>query len=191
MKQLGILSSSRGTSMLSIIHAIEQAQLAAQIAIVVTNKSNAMVIAKAQLHGIPACFINPSGLSREDYDLQVDRLLHDFNVDLVVLVGYLRILSNPFIHQWRNKIINVHPSLLPAHAGKMDLAVHESVLAAKEKITGCSVHYVTEDIDAGPIILTKNCPVYEGDTAAELKSRVQALEGPALVEAIALHCQKF
>ena len=102
----------------------------------------------------------------------------------MVLVGYMRILSVEFVSCWQNKIINVHPSLLPAFAGKMDKSVHQAVLESGLKETGCTIHYVTEHVDAGPILLQKTCPVLAADNADLLKSRVQQLEGEALIEVI-------
>jgi phosphoribosylglycinamide formyltransferase-1 len=101
-----------------------------------------------------------------------------------VLIGYMRILSNQFVAQWNNKVINVHPSLLPAFAGGIDLDVHRAVLASGIKETGCTVHKVTTEVDGGPIVVQKACPVMVNDTIKTLKARVQALEGKALVEAI-------
>ena len=99
-------------------------------------------------------------------------------------VGYMRILSAEFVTEWNNKVINVHPSLLPAFAGKMDLEVHQAVLDE----TGCTIHYVTPEVDEGPVLLQKKCAVLKNDTAESLKNRVQLLEGAALVEAIQYHC---
>jgi len=184
MLQLGILGSTRGTNMLGIIDAINNQELNARIAIVISNKKAAPILERARVHGIKTQFINPEGLSREAYDQQLNLSLKENAVDLIVLIGFMRILSATFVNDWKNKIINVHPSLLPAHAGKMDLAVHASVLAAEEKITGCSVHLVTEEVDAGRILVQKSCPVFSGDSVTELKERVQSLETPALIEAI-------
>ena len=122
--------------------------------------------------------------------LKLSAVLREYQVDLLVLIGYMRILSHAFVSEWQDKIINVHPSLLPAFAGKMDLEVHEAVLAAGVPETGCTVHYVTKEVDAGPIILQKKCVVEPGELPASLKVRVQQLEGAALVEAIDLLAQK-
>jgi phosphoribosylglycinamide formyltransferase-1 len=186
MIRLGILGSTRGSNLAAIIAAIESAQLAASIEIVISNKSDALILERAANAGLKAQFVDAIGLAREAYDLRVSEILAEHKVDLVVLIGYMRILSPVFISHWKNKIINVHPSLLPLHAGKMDLDVHRAVIAAGEKESGCSVHYVTEEVDAGPVIIQKKCVVHRDDTPEELKARVQKLEGEALVEAIAL-----
>ncbi len=187
MIRLGILGSTRGTNLTAIVAAIEQNRLPATINIVISNKSEAGILSRAQAYGLATQFINPNELSREAYDQAVSAVLQQKNVDLVVLIGYMRILSAEFVKTWANSIINVHPSLLPAFAGKMDLEVHRAVLASGVKETGCTVHYVTEEVDAGPIVAQLKCPVLEGDTPETLKQRVQQLEGEALVQAILTH----
>jgi phosphoribosylglycinamide formyltransferase 1 len=184
MIRLGILGSTRGTNLDAIVTAINAHQLAVSIEIVISNKKSAAILERAQSHGLMTQFIDPIGLTREAFDANISDVLKQHAVDLVVLIGYMRILSSTFICRWENKIINVHPSLLPAHAGKMDLDVHQAVIAAGERETGCTVHYVTEQVDAGPIVLQKTCAVLSGDSPENLKMRVQELEGKALVEAI-------
>lgn len=184
MIRLALLGSTRGTSMLAIIKAIKNKKLSAKIEIVISNKFNAVILKNATSYGLPIQFVDPAGLSREEYDQKVSDLLHQHAVDLVVLIGYMRILSSNFVTEWNNKIINVHPSLLPAFAEKMDLDVHSAVLESGVTETGCTVHYVTVNVDAGPIILQKKCAVLPNDTPGSLKARVQALEGDALIEAI-------
>jgi phosphoribosylglycinamide formyltransferase 1 len=186
MHRLGILGSTRGTDMQAIIDAINQKQLSASINIVLSNKKDAYILERARLHHIEAVFVDPTHLSREEYDKKLSQLLRHYEVDIVILIGYMRILSAEFVAAWRNKIINVHPSLLPAFAGGMDSNVHQAVLNAGVKETGCTVHYVTEDVDAGPIIIQKKCSVLAEDTVESLKERVQKLEGEALIEAIAI-----
>jgi phosphoribosylglycinamide formyltransferase-1 len=170
--------------MLDLFEAIKQQQLMADISIVLSNKSDALILENAKKHGCPAFFVDPLDLSREAYDRQLSQKLQEANVDLVILIGYMRILSSEFLKTWSNKVINVHPSLLPAFAGKMNLNVHQAVLDAKVKETGCTVHYVTEEVDAGPILVQEKCMVLRGDTAERLKARVQALEAIALISAI-------
>jgi phosphoribosylglycinamide formyltransferase-1 len=186
MIRLGILGSTRGTNMLTLIEVINKGILPATIEVVISNKANALILERALNHGLKAEFLSSEGLSRRDYDQQInERLLH-YHVDLVVLIGYMRILSSDFVAEWNNKVINVHPSLLPAFAGKMDAGVHQAVLDSGVQETGCTIHYVTHQVDAGPIILQKKCEVLANDTVDSLKQRVQALEGLALVEAIQL-----
>lgn len=182
--RIGILGSTRGSNLEAIVSAIANHELSANIAVVISNKPDAGILSRAQSHHLPAIFIDPTGLSREAYDATLSKTLRDHQVDVIVLIGYMRILSDSFVTQWENKIMNVHPSLLPAFAGLMDLDVHRAVIASAAKETGCTVHTVTKELDAGPILLQKRCPVYANDTPELLKSRVQALEGQALVEVL-------
>lgn len=182
--RLGILGSTRGTVMLSLIDAIKQKQLTADIALVMSNKANALILENAKQHGLSTHFADPAQYSKEEYDKILSDKFLECKVDFIILIGYMRILSNNMIDPWRNKIINIHPSLLPAFRGGMDLNVHQAVIDAKIKETGCTIHYVTEEVDAGPILVQKKCIVLPNDTAERLKARVQALEGVALIEAI-------
>lgn len=189
MKRLAILGSTRGSNLLPIIKAINDGLLPAQIDIVISNKREAIILSRAQEAGLKTQFIDAAGLTREAFDAKVSAVLKAHQIDLIVLIGYMRILSAEFVQTWKDKIINVHPSLLPAFAGQMDLAVHEAVLAAGVHETGCTVHYVTEEVDAGPIVLQKTCHVASNDTPESLKQRVQSLEGEALVQAINIICK--
>lgn len=186
MLRLGILGSTRGTHLLAIIAAIQQKQLSASIEIVISNKPDAIILERAKANGLHAQFIDPHQLKREEYDAIVSKTLKHHAVDFIVLIGYMRILSSAFVTTWKDKIINVHPSLLPAFAGKMDLDVHRAVLQSGVKETGCTVHYVTEEVDAGPIILQRTCTVQKDDTPESLKARIQTLEGEALIAALQL-----
>lgn len=189
MKRLAILGSTRGSHLDHIVNAIRQNELSAIINIVLSNKSDAPILERAKKFGLTTDTIDVTG-TREECDARITEKLKKYSIDFIVLMGYMRILSADFIHAWENKIINVHPSLLPAHAGKMDLDVHRAVLAAGEKETGCTVHYVTEHVDAGPIILQKKCSVLDTDTPEILKARVQQCESAALIEAIQLIWKK-
>ncbi|KTC92563.1 MULTISPECIES: phosphoribosylglycinamide formyltransferase [Legionella] len=184
MIRLAVLGSTRGTNLNALIEAMNKHELAASIELVVSNKPDALILERAHGFGIKSTFANPQGLSREDFDRQLSQLLKQHKIELIVLIGYMRILSAEFVTQWQNKIINIHPSLLPAHAGLMNLEVHKAVLDAGETETGCTVHFVTEQVDAGPIILQKKCTVLVDDTPEILRDRVQQLEGKTLVEAI-------
>lgn len=184
MIRIGILSSRRGSHLPLLVDAIAQKKLSADIEIILSNKKEAPILTRAHQFGIKAQFIDPNDHTRDEYDQMISQVLQQHHIELIVLMGYMRILSENFVTAWENKIINVHPSLLPAYAGKMDIAVHESVLAARESLSGCTVHYVTKEVDAGPIILQKTCPVLADDTPETLKTRVQQLEGEALIEAI-------
>jgi len=182
--RLGILGSTRGTVMMSIIDAIQQKRVTAEIAVVLSNKINALILEKAKAYHIPAFFVEGHQKSKEEYEDELTQILKDHAVDLIILIGYMGILSHHFTTQWMNRCINIHPSLLPQFAGAMDLNVHQAVLDAKLKQTGCTVHYVTDEVDAGPILLQKKCIVLPSDNVERLKARVQELEGSALIEVI-------
>ncbi|KGP63594.1 phosphoribosylglycinamide formyltransferase [Legionella norrlandica] len=190
MIRLGILGSTRGTNMLALIDAMNKGFLNATIEIVLSNKLNAIILERAKSFGLEFQFISPEGLSRVDFDKKVSEILINHQIELVVLIGYMRILSADFVSKWNNRVINVHPSLLPAFAGKMDTEVHQAVLDSGVKETGCTIHFVTEEVDAGPIILQKKCPVLIEDTVESLKAKVQQLEGLALIDAINLIASK-
>ncbi|KUF97278.1 hypothetical protein AM588_10006599 [Phytophthora nicotianae] len=184
--KLAVLGSTRGSSMQPIIDAIEAGDLNASIDIVVSDKAAAGILERAKTHGIESVALSAKGLSRAEFDAQVSEVLKKKNIDLVLLIGYMRIMSGEFCKEWENKVLNVHPSLLPDFAGGMDLAVHRAVLDAKKTESGCTVHFVTEEVDAGPIAVQMKCPVLENDTPETLKARVQPLEGAAFLHAIKL-----
>jgi phosphoribosylglycinamide formyltransferase-1 len=185
--QLAILGSTRGTNLIPIVEAIRTKTLAAEIAVVVSNKEQAGILDKAKNFNLAAQALPiKTKETRTAYDQRLLTLLQNYRVDLIVLIGYMRILSPQFIQAFNGRIINVHPSLLPKHQGLMDLAVHQAVLSAHELESGCSVHFVTDIVDGGEVIVQKRCKVLATDTPELLKQRVQALEGSALIEAITL-----
>lgn len=186
MMKLAILGSTRGTNLEAILAAIQRG-LAAEVSIVISNKPDAFILERAKQHHILAEAIVPHQLTREEYDDKLSTRLQSLDIDLIVLIGYMRILSAKFVQTWQGKIINVHPSLLPLYAGLMNLDVHQTVIADGRQESGCTVHYVTADVDAGPILIQKKCVVLPTDTAETLKGRVQQLEGQALVDAIKSH----
>lgn len=184
--RLGVLGSTRGTDLRFIIDAINSGQLNSSVQIVISNRSKAMILDRAKRYGIKSLFIDHKGRSREDFDRKVSQILNEHKVDLVLLIGFMRILSDWFCKEWVGQVLNVHPSLLPRYAGGMDTNVHAEVLKSGDRETGCTIHFVTEDLDAGPILIQKKCPVKIDDTPETLKDRVQKLEGLAFLEAIQL-----
>ena len=182
--KVGVLGSTRGTSLQGVIEAIAACVLNVEIALVLSDREGAPILQRAASHGIHALFLDPRGLSRETYEERVNHALHSAGVQLVLMIGYMRIVSPAFVAAWRGRLLNVHPSLLPAFGGLMDKNVHEAVLAAGVAETGCTIHQVTEDVDAGPIVLQKSCAVLPGDTADTLKQRVQELEQAAFVDVL-------
>ena len=184
MIRLGVLGSTNGTDLLPILTAIKDGELDASVELVVSNNKKALILEKARSHNIDSFFIDHKNKKREVFDKEISQRLKEKEVDLILLIGFMRILSGGFVSEWSGKIINVHPSLLPKHAGGMNEDVHKQVLKAGDKETGCTVHLVTAQVDEGPILVQKRCPVLEGDTVGSLKEKVQKLEGEAFVEVI-------
>lgn len=190
MLKLGVLGSTNGTDIIAIHDAIQSGKLDAKINIIISNKKNSGILQKAKDWGLDFKFIDKKNLSREKYDKLILQKLNKYDVDLVLLIGWMRILSPILINAYKNKIMNVHPSLLPKFAGGMDSDVHSEVLKAGETETGCTIHIVDEGIDTGEIILQKKCKVEPGDTPETLKQKVQKLEGEAFVEVIKNYSNK-
>jgi len=186
MIRLGVLGSTKGTDLQFIIDSINTKKLNAVVSIVISNKSNSYILKRAKNHSLPHVFIDHKGKSRERFDSEITSALKEHNVNLILLIGFMRILSSKFCNDWSGKILNVHPSLLPKYAGGMDNNVHEEVLKNNEKETGCTIHLVTDEVDRGPIVIQKVCAVDPDDTIESLKSKVQNLEGAAFLEAIPL-----
>ena len=187
--KIGVLASTKGTDLQAIIDEISSGKLNAEIACVISNKKDAYALERAKNHGIEAIFIDTKGKEREDFDKEVAKEFSKRKVGLVCLIGYMRILSGDFVKKFRGKIMNVHPSLLPKFGGGMDINVHEQVINAGEKESGCTIHFVTEEVDGGPIILQMKVPVHPTDTPETLKERVQSAEKIAYPEAIRLFIQ--
>ena len=186
MINLGVLGSTNGTDLQSIFDAIGAGKLDAKVSVVISNRADSYILERAQKHNTPNVFINHKKRIREEFDSEITNVLKEHNVDLILLIGFMRILSSTFCKNWSGKILNVHPSLLPKYAGGMDTNVHEEVLKNNDKETGCTIHLVTDEVDGGPIIIQKRCEVDSNDTIDSLKSKVQILEGEAFLEAIPL-----
>ncbi len=186
MIRLGVLGSTRGTDLEAILNAINNKKLAAEVSVVISNRENAYILTRAKNHNVPSLFISHKNKSREEFDKNVTTILKQYNVELVLLIGFMRILSAEFCQAWRDRVLNVHPSLLPKYAGGMDMNVHEEVLKNGDHETGCTIHFVTETVDDGPVLVQKRCTVETNETMATLKLKVQALEGGAFIEAIQL-----
>ena len=186
MIKLGVIGSTKGTDLCAIFDAIKTGELNAQASVVMSNRKSAYILERAKKHNVPAAFISHKGKSREAFDAEITSLLKEYNVDLVLLIGFMRILSAEFCREWRDRLLNVHPSLLPKYAGGMDTNVHKDVLNNGETETGCTIHYVTDALDGGPILIQKKCNVEPDETVETLKTKVQKLEGEAFIEAIQL-----
>ncbi len=184
MIRLGVLGSTKGTDLLPIVGAIKKGELNASVEVVVSNNKKSLILEKAKNHNIDCYFIDHKNKARDVFDKEISDRLKEKGVDLVLLIGFMRILSEDFVLSWSGKVINAHPSLLPKHAGEMNEDIHKKVLDSGDKETGCTIHLVTADVDEGPILIQKKCPVVEGDTVESLKEKVQKLEGEAFIEVI-------
>lgn len=179
MFRIGVLASTKGTDLQAIIDEMKAGKMPGiELAVVASNKKNAFALERARAHGYPAVFVDPKGETPEEYDTDLADVLKEYGVDLVVLIGYMRILTPQFVRRFPRKIINVHPALMPKFSGEgfYGANVHEEVLKAGEKETGCTIHFVDEGVDTGEIIIQKKVAVEPTDTAETLKTKVQALE---------------
>jgi phosphoribosylglycinamide formyltransferase-1 len=183
MTQLGILLSGRGSNFLAIAVNIASGKLRAQIALVISNRPEAPGIAAAQARGLKTLILPSKGRKREEHDSAVVKALQDAGVELVILAGYLRLLSPWFVQQFPGKILNIHPSLLPAFPG---LDAQRQALEYGVQFSGCTVHFVDEHLDHGAIILQKSVPVLPSDDEHTLAARILIQEHLAYSEAIAL-----
>ena len=171
--RLGILISGRGSNFEAIANSIARRKLEAEIAIVISNRADAAGLEIARQRGIPMRVIASAGLEREAYDKLLIEELRTHEVDLVCLAGFMRLLSAHFIRAFPNRILNIHPSLLPAFPG---LDAQRQALEYGVKITGCTVHFVDEFLDSGPIIIQSAVPVLDNDTVESLSARILTQE---------------
>jgi phosphoribosylglycinamide formyltransferase 1 len=183
VRRIGILISGRGSNFEAIAASIERGTLDAEIAVVIANRAQAPGLEIARSLGLKSVCLPSRGLDREVYDRLVVEELHNNQVELVCLAGYMRLLSAGFIRQFPNRILNIHPSLLPSFPG---LDAQHQALSHGVKISGCTVHFVDEELDAGPIILQSAVPVQDDDTAESLSARILREEHRIYSEAIAI-----
>jgi phosphoribosylglycinamide formyltransferase-1 len=190
--RIGVLVSGGGTNLQSIIDSIQSGYLPASIEVVLSNKEDAYSLQRAEKHNISNFVVLPRGFASErQYNEELVKILKKHNVDLVVLAGFIRILSTHFVKVFPNKIMNIHPSLIPAFCGKgfYGKKVHEQVINYGVKVTGVTVHFVDEGTDTGPIILQKAVPVEDDDTPETLASKVLREEHKIYPEAIKLFAE--
>ena len=181
--RLGILLSGRGSNFMAIADNVAKGLIPAEIALVVSNRPGAPGLEEAERRGLATRMIPSKGLEREQYDRLVVEALRSQAVDLVCLAGFMRLLSPYFVSQFPNRILNIHPSLLPAFPG---LEAQRQALEHGVKITGCSVHFVDENLDAGPIIVQATVPIGDDDTVETLSARILKEEHRIYSEAINL-----
>jgi phosphoribosylglycinamide formyltransferase-1 len=183
LKKLGILLSGRGSNFEAIADSVKAGRIPAEIAIVISNRADAPGLESARKRGLNAKLIASKGRVREEHDAEVVAALKEAQVDLVCLAGYMRLLSPEFVRAFPNKILNIHPSLLPAFPG---LDAQKQALDYGVKVSGCTVHFVDEHLDHGAIILQKTVPVLDSDDEHTLSARILAQEHIAYSEAIKL-----
>ena len=181
---LGILISGRGSNMVALAEAVRDGRIPnTRIAIVISDQANASGLVRAQDQGLKTLVNERRGRSREEHDRETVAALRDHEVDIVCLAGYMRLLSGYFIEAYRHRILNIHPSLLPAFPG---LDAHKQVLEHGVKWTGCTVHFVDETLDGGPIIAQRMVPVLDEDSEETLSARILEQEHKLYAEALAL-----
>lgn len=181
MKRLGILISGRGSNFEAIANNVVTGELDAEIAVVISNRAHARGLETALARGLNAVCLPSKGLDREVYDRMLAAELHRHRVDLVCLAGFMRLLSASFVREFPDRILNIHPSLLPSFPG---LDAQHQALAHGVKITGCTVHFVDENLDAGPIVIQAAVPILDLDTEETLSARILEQEHRIYSEAI-------
>ena len=187
MINIGVLVSGRGTNLQSIIDAIREGKIEGRISIVISDNRKAFALKRAEKSNIETRYIDfKSFKNREDYDKKIVEYLKEKNVDLVVLAGYMRILSPYFIKMYKNRIMNIHPALLPSFPG---LHAQRQAVEYGVKVSGCTVHFVDEGVDSGPIILQKSVEVSADDTEESLAERILKEEHHIYPKVIQLFCQ--
>jgi len=186
---IAVLASGRGSNFEALAKAAADPAFPGEVRAVVANVADAPVLQRAAALGIRPAFISHrDSKSREEFEQKLLAELEPHRVGLVCLAGFNRILSPFFVEQFRDRIMNIHPSLLPSFGRLQGLAVHTAALAAGVRVSGCTVHFVTDDLDAGPIVVQRTVPVLDSDTPETLAERVLAEEHRAYPEAVALFC---
>ena len=189
--RIGVLASGGGTNLQAIIDACERGEIDGDVVVVISNISEAFALERAKKHRIDAFAFPHKGTTREDHEKDVVSCLDQHQVDLVVLAGYLRMLTPVMISKYAGRMMNTHPALLPSFGGEgmHGLNVHQAVIDYGCKVSGCTIHFVTLDVDGGQIILQKAVPVQENDTADTLQERILKEEHKLLPRAIQLFAQ--
>jgi phosphoribosylglycinamide formyltransferase-1 len=185
MKRIGILSSHNGSGFDTILQACENKILDAQVVLVISNNSNAKVLEKASKKDIPNFVINVKKYPNENLDEKITNLMLEFKIDYIFLSGYMKKIEKNLLKEFPNKIINSHPALLPKFGGSgmYGRFVHEAVIKAKEKESGCTIHYVNENYDEGEYILQKSISLLQDEKVETLEEKIKELEKAAVVEA--------
>ena len=191
MKKIGVLISGGGTNLQAIIDAIDNGIIDGKIELIISSKKDAYGLERGKNAGIESLFIDPSGLDHVEYSQRLEEKFRRKDLDLIVLAGFLKILSKDFVEEFGNRIINIHPSLIPSFCGMKFYGdrIHKAVLDSGVKYSGATVHFVNEKADEGPIILQEVVEVDFDDSLESLKDKVLKVEHKLLVEAIKLFCE--
>ncbi|MHA1917984.1 MAG: phosphoribosylglycinamide formyltransferase [Candidatus Ranarchaeia archaeon] len=185
-KKIGVLISGRGTNLQAIIDATSKADFPGEVVVVISNKKRAYGLERANRNKIPNFFIgHKSFTTREKHEIAIIEILKKYQVDLIVLAGYMRILSPLIIREFKNRIINIHPALLPSFPGTK---AHKEALEYGVKVSGCTAHFIDEGVDTGPIITQSVIQILDNDTVESLSERLLPLEHEALIKSIELWC---
>jgi len=191
VKKLGVLISGGGTNLQAIIDSIKMGEINGQVVVIISDNNKAYGLERGKKEGIRTEFIDYKALSPAEYNKRILEILHEESVDLVVLAGYLKVLGKEIIEDYKNRIINIHPSLIPSFCGKgfYGEKVHKAVLEKGVKLTGVTVHFVDEGTDTGEILLQEAVEVLENDTVDSLQQRVLKVEHRLLIKAIKMLCE--
>lgn len=187
MMTIGVLASHTGTTLQAVIDACQDGRIAARVGVVISNNQDAEALRRAEKSGIPAqCVSRRTCPDPDDLDELIARILHDHGADVVLLAGYLRKIGPGTLRAFEGRILNVHPSLLPRHGGQgmFGRAVHEAVLASRDRVTGASVHIVTANYDEGPVVSQREVAVDPDDDADSLSAKVRVIERALVVETL-------
>ena len=181
---LAVFGSTNGTDLQAIIDEKKAGRLAyIDLKFVMSDKKDSGILKRARDADYKTIFLNPKGKNKKEFDEECLRLCQEHKIGLILLIGYMRIITQALITPYKNRIINIHPSLLPKYPG-MDLDVHKAVLDAHEKQTGATLHFIDEGVDTGPIILQAKVPIEPGETPETLKPKVQAKEQEIIIEGL-------
>ena len=185
-KNIAIFSSGSGNSSKKLLENINNNNLNSTVNVIITNRSDSSIIQLAKIYKISYIYLpKKKNISNISYDSQLLTILKTYNIDIIFLIGYMRIITPTLINPFKNKIFNIHPSLLPKYSGFMDLDIHELVIKNNDKYTGCTLHIVDEVVDKGEIILQKNLEVLTKDKY-QLKKQIQILENDCIFECVKL-----
>lgn len=190
MKNIAVFVSGGGTNLQAIIDACEAGKINGEIKFVLSNRKNAYGLERAKKHNIKPIYLQGNNKTQREFDREAIKILEEHDIDLIVLAGFLMIIGEDLVRKYENRIINIHPSLIPSFCGDgyYGLIVHERALEYGVKVSGATTHFVSEEADAGPIILQEAVEVKDGDSPEDLQKRILKVEHKILVESVRLFC---